>query len=784
MSEVLPGAVLPLPDQVYVGPITMDEKKLDSKRAPIEVKRPPQKAPNVLLVLLDDVGFGASSAFGGPVPMPTAERLAGEGLRYTRFHTTAICSPTRAALLSGRNHHQVGMGQITETATPAPGYRSTRPNSCVPLPEILRQAGYNTAQFGKCHEVPVWESGPTGPFDHWPAFSGFEKFYGFIGGETNQWTPALVDGVSLIEPPLDPDYHLMPDLADKTIQYINQQKELTPDKPFFVYFAPGATHAPHHVPKDWIDKHKGEFDDGWDALREQTFARQKTLGVIPADAVLTERSAGIPAWDEVPDERKPILAHQMEVYAAFLEYADHHTGRVVDAIENLGILDDTLVIYIIGDNGASAEGGLEGAFMLSTAANGGAEYESVEFWQENLDKIGGPEAYNHYAVGWAHAMCTPYQWTKQVASHYGGTRNATIVHWPNRIAARGEVREQWHHVIDIAPTILDLAGLAQPHTVNGVTQVPMHGVSMQYTFDDGKADERHHTQYFEIMGNRGIYHKGWTAQTKHRTPWDVVGAAPDFSDDVWELYDTTVDWTQSNNLAKSNPEKLAELQQLFLIEATRYNVIPMDDRAAQRMNPEFAGRPTLVAGTRLRLHEGMKRLNENVAINVKNRSWSATAQLVVPDSGDVDGAILAQGGRTGGWSFFAEGGKLGFHYNFCGLLRSTALSDQAIGAGTHQVRAEFAYAGGGIGRGGTVTIYIDGSAVGTAEVERTHPMYFSFDEGLDVGIDTGMPAYEGYTVPQGRFTARIDWAEIDLGLDDHSHLLDPDEWLAAAMRHQ
>ncbi|WP_349863764.1 arylsulfatase [Leifsonia sp. WHRI 6310E] len=784
MSEVLPGSVLPTPDQTYVGPITVDEKKLDVKRDPIEVKRPPKQAPNVLLVLLDDVGFGASSAFGGPVPMPTAERMAGAGLRYSRFHTTAICSPTRAALLSGRNHHQVGMGQITETATPAPGYRSTRPNSCVPLPEILRQAGYNTAQFGKCHEVPVWESGPTGPFDHWPAFSGFEKFYGFIGGETNQWTPALVDGVSLIEPPDDPDYHLMPDLADKTIEYINQQKALTPDKPFFVYFAPGATHAPHHVPREWIAKHQGKYDQGWDALREETFARQKELGIVPADAELTERSEGIPAWDDVPAERRPILSHQMEVYGAFLEYADHHTGRVIDAIEGLGMLDDTLVIYIIGDNGASAEGGLEGAFMLSTAANGGAEYETVEFWQENLDKIGGPEAYNHYAVGWAHAMCTPYQWTKQVASHYGGTRNGTIVHWPNRIAARGEVRNQWHHVIDIAPTILELAGLAQPHTVNGVTQVPMHGVSMTYTFDDAAADEGHLTQYFEIMGNRGIYHKGWTAQTRHRTPWDVVSAAPDFSDDVWELYDTTVDWTQSNNLAKSNPEKLAELQQLFLIEATRYNVIPMDDRAAQRMNPEFAGRPTLVSGTSLRLYPGMVRLNENVAINVKNRSWSATAEIVVPESGEVDGAILAQGGRTGGWSFFAEGGKLGFHYNFCGLIRSTALSEKPIGAGTHQVRAEFAYAGGGIGRGGTVTLYIDGDAAGTAEVKRTHPMYFSFDEGLDVGTDTGMPAYEGYTTPHGTFTGTIDWAQIDLGLDDHSHLLDPEEWLAAAMRHQ
>ncbi|WP_213814913.1 arylsulfatase [Glaciihabitans sp. dw_435] len=784
MSDILPGNVLPVPDQVYTGPMVFDAKKMEEKLQPIAVARPPAQAPNVLLVLLDDVGFGASSAFGGPVPMPTAERLAGAGLRFSRFHTTAICSPTRAAMLSGRNHHQVGMGQITETATPAPGYRSTRPNSCVPLPEILRQSGYNTAQFGKCHEVPVWETGPTGPFDHWPAFSGFEKFYGFIGGETNQWQPALVDGVAQILPPDDPDYHLMPDLADKTIEYIHQQKALTPDKPFFVYFAPGATHAPHHVPREWIKKHAGRYDQGWDVLREETFARQKELGVVPQDADLTERSAGIPAWDDLDEERKTFLRHQMEVYGAFLEYADHHTGRVIQALDDLEILDETLVIYIIGDNGASAEGGLDGAFTLTTAANGGAEYEDEAYWRENIDKIGGPEAYNHYAVGWAHAMCTPYQWTKQVASHYGGTRNAMIVHWPQAIEARGEVRTQWHHVIDIAPTILELAGLAQPHTVNGVTQIPMHGVSMAYAFNASAAEERHHTQYFEILGNRGIYHRGWTAQTRHRTPWDLVSQAVDFSEDVWELYDTTTDWTQAHNLAAEHPEKLAELQQLFLIEATRYNVIPLDDRAAQRMNPEFAGRPSLVTGSSLRLYPGMTRLNENVAINIKNRSWSASAEIVLPESGEADGVILAQGGRTGGWSFFTERGKLGFHYNFCGLLRSTVLSDSPIGPGSHQVRIEFAYNGGGIGRGGTATLFIDGSASGDTTVERTHPMYFSFDEGLDLGMDTGMPAYEGYTTPRGIFSGTIIWAQIDLGLDDHNHLVDPEEWLQAAMRHQ
>ncbi|MGG7465907.1 arylsulfatase [Plantibacter sp. YIM 135347] len=784
MSEERPGTVLPVPDRPYQGPMSYDAKHLEEQFPPIVVARPPATAPNILVILLDDVGFGASSAFGGPIHTPTAERLAAGGLKYTRFHTTALCSPTRAALLSGRNHHSVGMGHITETATPAPGYRSTRPNSAVPLPEILRQNGYNTAQFGKCHEVPVWETGPTGPFDHWPAFSGFERFYGFIGGETNQYTPALVDGVTTIEPPHDPDYHLMPDLADKAIDYIRQQKNLTPDKPFFVYFAPGATHAPHHVPKDWIAKYKGAFDHGWDAQREQTFAKQLELGVIAADSELTARPDGLPAWDDVPDDRKPILARQMEVYAAFLEYADFHTGRVIDTLEEQGILDETLVYYIIGDNGASAEGGINGAYMLTTASNGGAEFEDVAFWDEHLDDVGGPQAYNHYSVAWAHAMCTPYQWTKQVASHYGGTRNGTIVHWPAKIAAQGETRHQWHHVIDVAPTVLDVAGLAEPHTVNGVTQIPMQGVSMAYSFTDAGADERHTTQYFELMGNRGIYHLGWTAQTKHRTPWDVVSKAPDFSADVWELYDTTTDWTQAHNLAKEQPEKLAEMQQLFLIEAARHNVFPMDDRAAERMNPVLAGRPTLVTGTTLKLYPGMIRLGENVTLNVKNRSYSVTAEIVVPDDGAVSGAIVAQGGRTGGWSFFTEDGKLGYHYNFCGLVRTTTLSDTPIGAGTHQVRVEFAYDGGGIGKGGDVSLFIDGDAVGTGRVERTHPLYFSFDEGMDAGEDTGMPAYEGYAEWGGHFTGVISWAEVDLGLDDHSHLIDPEDHLQAALRHQ
>ncbi|GLU50264.1 arylsulfatase [Nocardiopsis ansamitocini] len=774
---------LPTPDQSYQGPLSEDARTLAQALPPITPKRPPAGAPNILMILLDDVGFGASGAFGGPVHTPTAERLAGAGLSYTRFHTTALCSPTRAALLTGRNHHAVGMGHITETATPSPGYTSQRPDSATPLPEILRLNGYNTAQFGKCHEVPVWETGPTGPFDHWPAFSGFERFYGFIGGETNQWQPALVDGVTAIDPPDDPDYHLMSDLADKTIDYIRRQQALTPDKPFFAYFAPGATHAPHHVPKDWISKYRGQFDHGWDAVREATFQRQKELGVVAADALLTPRPAEIPAWDDVADEWKPILSRQMEVYAAFLEYADHHTGRVVDALEELGILDETLIVHMIGDNGASAEGGLNGSFMTTTAANGGGEYETPEFWTDRLDQIGGPHAYNHYAVGWAHAMCTPYQWTEQVASHYGGTRNGAIVHWPNGIEEPGGLRHQWHHVIDIAPTVLELAGITEPSTVNGVTQMPMHGTSMAYTFNEPDAPERHRTQYFELMGNRAIYDDGWTAVTKHRTPWDLLAKGGDFDEDVWELYDTTTDWTQARDLSAQYPGKLAELQMKFIIEATRFNVFPLDDRSAERMNPELAGRPTLVRGDTLRLYPGTDRLNENVVINTKNTSYSVTAAIGVPESG-AEGVIVAQGGRTGGWVFMVDRGRLAFHYNYCGLERFTVTAPGALPTGAHRVHAELRYDGGGTGKGADVVLFVDGGEVARGRVERTHPLYFSFDEGLDVGRDTAMPVYEDYDAPHGTFVGALHWVQIELGKDDHNHLVDPDAQLAAALRHQ
>src|SRR5262245_14078979 len=479
-------ANLPMPNTGRTEDITFDAKDPETKFPPIEQLRPPKGAPNVLIILIDDAGFGSSSAFGGPCQTPSAEKLAAGGLKYNRFHTTALCSPTRQALLTGRNHHSVGMGNITEMASGAPGYSSVLPNNMSPLARTLKLNGYATAQFGKCHEVPVWETSPAGPFDAWPTGGGgFEYFYGFIGGEAHQWYPSLYEGTIPVEPEKTPEqgYHLVPDMTDKAIAWIGQQKALIPDKPFFVYFAPGATHAPHHVPKEWADKYKGKFDAGWDKLREETFARQKKLGVIPPDSKLTSRHKEIPAWDETTANLKPVLRRQMEVYAGFLEYTDHHIGRMIDSLDKLGLLDNTLIYYIIGDNGASAEGTLNGTFNEMINFNGAAALETPEFLIARIDQLGGPSSYNHYPVGWAHAMDTPYQWTKQVASHWGGTRNGTIVHWPKGITAKGEHRWQFHHVIDVAPTILEAAGLPEPTMVNGVQQSPIEGLSMLYSFD-------------------------------------------------------------------------------------------------------------------------------------------------------------------------------------------------------------------------------------------------------------------------------------------------------------
>ncbi|MGP8229730.1 MAG: arylsulfatase [Steroidobacteraceae bacterium] len=781
--------ILPIPDRPRTGLVTYDAKDPDTKYPPITPIRPPKGAPNVLIVLIDDAGFGAASAFGGPCQTPAAERLAAGGLKFNRFHTTALCSPTRQAMLTGRNHHTVGMGGITEIASGSPGYCSVLPNTCAPLARTLKLNGYATAQFGKCHEVPVWETSPAGPFDAWPTGGGgFEYFYGFIGGEANQWYPSLYEGTVPVEVKRTPEegYHLMEDMTDKAINWIGQQKALLPEKPFFVYFAPGATHAPHHVPKEWADKYKGKFDQGWDKLREETIARQKKLGVIPPDCQLTQRHKEIPAWEEMPAELKPVLTRQMEIYAGFLEYTDHHVGRLIDSVQKLGLLDDTLIYYIIGDNGASAEGTLNGTYNEMINFNGAAALETPEFLLARLDKLGGPDSYNHYAVGWAHAMNAPYQWTKQVASHFGGTRNGTIVHWPKGIKGKGEIRSQFHHVIDVAPTILEAAGLPEPVFVNGVQQHPIEGVSMAYAFNDAKAAERHETQYFEMFGNRGIYHKGWTAVTRHKTPWLLIGEkTPAFDDDIWELYDTSKDWSQANNLAKQMPEKLHELQRLWLIEAVRYNVLPMDDDLARRLNSDTAGRPVLIKGNSQILFGSMGRLSENSVVNIKNKSHSVTAAIEVPASG-AEGVIVAQGGNIGGWSLYAKGGKLKYCYNFLGIQQFYAVSASVLPAGEHQVRMEFDYDGGGLGKGGTASLFVDGKKVGEGRIGATAAMVFSADDGCDVGVDTGSPVSPDYGSRGNEFSGRVKGVQLAVAEAAVSadHLVSPAEAVRIAMARQ
>jgi arylsulfatase A-like enzyme len=780
--------VLPIPDAPYEGTPPLDAKDPEATFPPITPLRPPEGAPNVLIVLIDDAGFGSSSAFGGPCQTPTAERLADGGLKLNRFHTTALCSPTRAALLSGRNHHTVGMGGITEIATSAPGYNSIRPNTCAPLAETLKLNGYSTAQFGKCHEVPVWETSPLGPFDSWPTGGGgFEYFYGFIGGETNQYYPAIYEGTTPIEPDKTPEegYHFTEDMTDKAIKWIRQQKALMPDKPLFVYYAPGATHAPHHVPEEWSAKYKGKFDQGWDALREEILARQKELGVIPEDAQLTARHEEIPAWDEIPDDLKPVLARQMEIYAGFMEHTDHHVGRLIDALEDLGVLENTIVFYIVGDNGASAEGDIHGCFNETINLNGANALQTTEFMVSRIDDFGTPAAYNHYAVGWAHAMDTPYQWTKQVASHWGGTRNGTIVHWPKGIEAKGETRSQFHHVIDVAPTVLEATGIPEPTSVHGVEQRPMEGVSMLYAFDDAGAAERRETQYFEMFCNRGIYHQGWTAVTRHSTPWVMTADLPPFEDDVWELYDTNTDWSQAHDLAAEQPEKLAELQELWLAEARKYNVLPLDDRRVERFNPDLAGRPTLIKGASQLLFGGMGRLGESATINIKNKSHSVTAEVVVPEAG-AEGAIISQGGAYAGWSLYARGGKPKYCYNLFGLQRFYVEGQAHIPAGTHQVRMEFAYDGGGLGKGGAVSLYVDGEQVGEGRIGGTVPMIFSADETCDVGSDTASAVSEDYLASGSRFSGTVNWVQIDIdeAAQDVDHLISAEERLKIAMARQ
>ncbi len=743
---------LPIQEPTYKHSTILDVR--NATAPPFFQVKAPTNAPNVLIVLIDDMGFGQSSAFGGPVHMPTLEKLANNGLRYNNFHTTALCSPTRAALLSGRNHHMCNMGSITETATAFPGQTGKRPNSVAPLAEMLRLNGYATAAFGKSHETAAWEVSPSGPTDRWPTRSGFDKFYGFIGGEANQWAPTIYDGLNQIETPKDPDYHLIPDMTKQAISWMDYEKSLTPDKPFFIYFAPGATHAPHHVPADWIDKYKGKFDQGWDKLREETLDRQKALGMVPPDTILAPKPEGIKDWDKLtPDEQK-LFAHQMEVFAAYGEFADYNVGKLIEAIEKTGQMDNTLVFYIAGDNGASAEGGFNGLYNEMSYFNGVPE--TVADILKHYDDLGGPNSYNHYAAGWAVAGDTPFTWMKQVASDYGGTMNGMAVHWPKGIKAKGELRSQFHHVIDIAPTILEAAGLPEPKIVNGTAQTPIEGVSMLYTFNDSAAKSHHITQYFEIFGNRSIYHNGWLAGTVHKAPWEMKPHTT-LANDKWELYDTTKDFSLTHDLSAKMPDKLKEMQDLFIKEAIKNNVLPLDDRSIERLNAALVGRPDLMQGrTSLTLHDGMTGMSESVFINLKNHSFSIVADTIIPDSG-ADGVLLAQAGRFGGWSFYLKDSKPYFTYNWLGQKEYTIAAPKPVPAGPATIRFDFAYDGGGAGKGGTGTISVitaDTDQVAKGRIDQTQGFCFSADEGADVGCDLGTPVTENYPVPF-KFTGTI-----------------------------
>lgn len=720
----------------------------------------PARAPNVVVILLDDLGFGATRPFGGPLATPALEKLANNGLRYNSFHTTALCSPTRAALKSGRNHHTANMGFITEMATSFPGATGQIPDTVAPVAEMLRLNGYSTGAFGKWHETAAWETSISGPYDRWPTHQGFDKFYGFMGGETNQWAPYIIDGVTPVEHPKDPDYHFMTDMTDQAIKWVGHQQAMTPDKPFFVYFAPGAVHAPHHAPQAWIDRWKGKFDKGWDKIREETLARQIKAGVVPKGTKLAAKPDAIKDWDTLSADEKRLFTRQAETFAGFLEYTDHEVGRMLAAIEASGELDNTLVLYIAGDNGTSAEGGANGMFNEYTYFNGVTE--TVPDMLKHVDEWGGPATYPHMAAGWAVAFNTPFMWTKQVASSFGGTRVGMVAHWPQGIKAKGEVRNQFSHVIDVAPTILEAAGLPEPKVVNGTPQIPMEGSSLVYTFADAGAKERHTTQYFEISGNRGIYHDGWFAGTVHKAPWEAKPRRA-LQDDVWELYDVNKDFSLSRDLAAKNPEKLKELQALFLVEAQKYGVLPIDDRVFERALPELVGRPDLFAGRdSITLGDGMTGMLESAFIGVKNKSKTITADIEVPAAGG-NGAIMVQGGRFGGWALYVKDGVPAYTYNLLGMRSETVTGNKPLTAGKHTVRMEFAYAGGGLGKGGGLTLFVDNVKVGEGSLTNTQPMMFSADETADVGIDLGTPVVEAVGAGEkSRFTGKIARVKIDL----------------------
>ena len=730
-SNQLDRTILPIQPPKAKAITEMDARNVE-KPDRFEVEAP-KGAPNIVLVMIDDIGFGATSTFGGAIETPTFDRLGNNGLKFNQFHTTALCSPTRASLLSGRNHHNVNVGSVMEIATGYPGNQGIRPDNAKYVAETLRQNGYSTAAFGKWHETATWEVSVSGPFFRWPTNSGFDKFYGFIGGETNQWDPVIFDGVTKVHKKDDPDYHFTTDMTNEAIEWIKFQKAMTPDKPFMVYYAPGAVHAPHHAPKSWIEKYNGKFDAGWQKLREETFARQKEMGIIPQNTKLAPMPSDIKDWESLSQDEKKLFSLQMETFAGFMEHTDNEIGRMVDAIEEVGALENTLFIYVMGDNGSSAEGGLEGTFNELVHLNGIFDEETIESMLEHEDDWGGPNSFPHMSAAWAVATDAPFKWTKQMAADFGGTRNAMVMHWPAGISAKGEIRSQFHHVNDVAPTILEATQLPAPKMINGVSQIPMDGVSMLYAAKDAAAEDRHKIQYFEMFGNRAIYHDGWLARVVHMVPW-VGKPRNSFQEEEWELYHVDEDFSLTNNLAADQPEKVKEMQDLFEKEAIANNVYPLDDRLYERFNAAIAGRPDLMGDRKsLTLAHGMDGILENTFLNVKNTSKKIVADVNL--SGNDRGIILCQGGKFGGWALYMNDGKPAYTYNYFGLQRYTIEAPKAIANKNAQIKLEFTYDGGGTGKGGMAKLFVDGDLVAEGRVEKTQPAVFSADETADVGLD-------------------------------------------------
>jgi len=749
---------LPRPDFHFKGQVGRTYQDSDPATFP-QIVRPPKGAPNIVLVLLDDVGFGQFSVFGGGVSAPNMERLASQGLRYNRFHTTALCSPTRAAMLTGRDHHMSGNGGITELATGYDGYTSIIPRSTGTVAEILRQNGYATAWLGKNHNTPIWETSEIGPFDRWANGLGFDYFYGFNAGDTSQNEPILYENRNRVPRSSDPNYHLSSDVADKSIAWMQKVKVIDPARPFFLYVAPAATHSPHQAPKEWIDKFKGQFDMGWDRYREATFARQKQLGVIPADAKLTPRPAGLPAWDSLNADQKRLYARMMEVFAGYGAHVDHEIGRVLDAVAKLPDAENTMILYIVGDNGSSAEGGIEGS------VNENAFFNNIsETWQDNIkviDELGGPKHFNHFPAAWAWAMNTPFQWTKQVASHFGGTRNPMIVSWPAKITDKGGLRSQFHHVTDIMPTVLEAAGIQAPDAINGVTQKPIEGVSLVYTFGDAKAAERHKTQVFEIGVNRGIYQNGWFASSLSFPPWQPDRTGFDIDKAKWELYNIEQDFSQANDLASRDPAKLRAMQDLWWAEAARSNILPLDWRGPERMSVEITGKPSLAAGRATFVYETpLAALPEASAPDLKNKSFTITAEAEIPASA-AEGMIFTQGGFTGGWGFYIQQGKLVGMHNHVALESYRVVSAEAVPVGKVTLAMDFKYDGGGIAKGGTLTLLANGKKIDEGRVDKTTPFKYSLFEGQDIGEDTGSPIDFSYA-PPFKFTGKLGKVTVEL----------------------